>query len=386
METETKKSGIIDKEKMRGIDWQIYEKMDDGIHVKLVGTKTYRQIFDELTEHLKEVGFFPDEYFDLSPYIKNADEQIPLSTSSFFAVADWGESEGIYVDIYFSANNKINPFAIGKTLEEDTEMYVKMNRIAAECQLMLNGGLMEIPEDIKNKLYPPEPRSNQGYTIVDSVTADGREYVLGINENAPAQYVTWLRRDENDYTWGHYFTDELQARKDLLERALENINAALPVKEAQTEAADSITRVINGEEHSIKLTEDELNRIWDEGDMLNTVNDIIHRLGERDDFAGQIEQITAENMDVIREIADKFRTDRGMGDSYWYEMDEYIDERKGDLAQAADNEADTSDAHKKVGLPREEFDEMKKNIDAINSPLSEEDRDSEDEDDGMDWS
>ncbi len=54
---EPKKSGIIDKNKMQGIDWQIYEKADDGIHVKLVGTKTYQQIFDELTEHLKEVGF-----------------------------------------------------------------------------------------------------------------------------------------------------------------------------------------------------------------------------------------------------------------------------------------------------------------------------------------
>lgn len=386
METETKKSGIIDKEKMRGIDWQIYEKMDDGIHVKLVGTKTYRQIFDELTEHLKALDFVPEDYFELSPHINDPDAQIPLDTYSFHANADWGYNEGVYVDIWFTTENKQFEYATGKTLAEDIETYVKMSRIAAECQLMLNGGLMEIPEDIKNKLYPPEPRSNQGYTIIDSVTANAREYVLGKNENAPAQYVTWLRRDEDDYTWGHYFTDEFQARKDLLERALENINAALPDKEVTTEP-DSITRVINGEEHSIKLTEDELNRIWDEGDMLNTVNDIIHRLGEREDYAGQIERITAENMNVIREIADKFRTDRGMGDSYWYEMDEYIDERKGDLAQAADNEADTSDDHKRGGLPREEFNEMKKNIDAINSPLSEEDQGSEDdEDDGMDWS
>ena len=382
---EPKKSGIIDKNKMQGIDWQIYEKADDGIHVKLVGTKTYQQIFDELTEHLKEVGFVPDEYFDLSPYINDPDAQIPLDTYSFHANADWGGSEGIYIDIWFTTNNKQCEFAIGKTLADDIEAYIKMSRIAAECQLMLNGGLMEIPEDIKSKLYPPEPRSNAGYTIVDSITANGREYVLGINENAPDKYVTWLCADEEYYTWGHYFSNALQAQKDLLERALETVNKALPNKEAAT-GADCITRFINGEEHQIKLTEDELNRIWDEGDMLSAVNDVIHRLSEREDFAGDIKRITAENMDVIREIADKFRTDRGMGDSYWYEMDEYIDDRKNDFSKSSDNEADTTNPHKKVGMPQEEFDEMKKTLDSINSPLSEEDCDSEDEDDGMDWS
>lgn len=385
---ETKKSGIIDKEKMRGIEWQIYEKMDDGIHVKLVGTKTYQQIFDELNEHLKNIGFVPDEYFDLSPHINDPNQQIPRETNSFHANADWGESEGIYIDIWLTAGSKQIPFAIGKTLAEDIESYIKMNRIAAECQLMLNSDyVMNIPEDIKNKLYPAESRSNAGYTIVDSITANGREYVLGMNENDPAKYVTWLRVDDNDYTWGHYFTSALQAQKDLLERALETVNKALPPKEAATESADCITRFINGEEHHIKLTEDELNRIWDEGDMQIAVNDVINRLSEREDFAGEIKRITTENMDIIKEIADKFRADHGMGDSYWNEMDYYIDERKSDLVQAAGNEADTSNAPKRAGLLREEFDEMEKNIDTINSPLSDEEpNEDEDEDDGMDWS
>ena len=142
---EPKKSGIIDKNKMQGIDWQIYEKADDGIHVKLVGTKTYQQIFDELTEHLKEVGFVPDEYFDLSPYINDPDAQIPLDTYSFHANADWGGSEGIYIDIWFTTNNKQCEFAIGKTLADDIEAYIKMSRIAAECQLMLTAGLWRYP-------------------------------------------------------------------------------------------------------------------------------------------------------------------------------------------------------------------------------------------------
>ncbi len=234
---ETKKSGIIDKEKMHGIDWQIYEKLDDGIHVKLIGTKTYQQIFDELNERLKAVGFVPDEYFELAPYISDPDKQIPLDTNGFYANADWGESEGIYIDIWFNSGNKQVAFAIGKTLSEDIESYLKMSRIAAECQLMLNGGLMNIPEDTKSRLFPAKPRSNAGYTIVDSITANGREYVLGVNEQYSAKFVTWRCVDSNYYTWGHYFTNALEAQKDLLERALEAVNEALPEKEAPAETA-----------------------------------------------------------------------------------------------------------------------------------------------------
>ncbi len=351
---ETKKSGIIDKEKMHGIDWQIYEMLDDGIHVKLVGTKTYQQIFDELNEHLKAVGFVPDEYFELAPYISDPDKQIPLDTNGFYANADWGESEGIYIDIWFNSGNKQVAFAIGKTLSEDIESYLKMSRIAAECQLMLNGGLMNIPEDTKNRLFPAEPRSNAGYTIVDSVTANGREYVLGMNDSLVYKYVTWRCTDGDRYDWGHYFENQLDAQKDLLERALEAVNNALPEKEAPAETAGCITRVINGEEHIINLTEEELNRIWDEGDMLNTVNDVVHRLGERDDFAETVDRITSEKMDVIREIAEKFRSDHGMGSNYWYEMDDYIDERKNELAPSADNAADISQSNPKEGLDETE--------------------------------
>lgn len=235
---ETKKSGIINKEQMRGIDWQIYEKLEDGIHAKLVGTKTYRQIFEELKEHLEAVGFVPDDYFSLSTDIGDSDAQIPINTNGFFANADWGGSEGIYIDVVLSTDNKNYSFATGKTLSEDTESYIRMSRIAAECQLMLNGGLMDIPEDIKNKLYPAAPRSNAGYTIIDSVMVNDREFVLGVNENDPAQYVTWLCSDNSYYTWGHYFTDPLQARKDLLERALEEINEEISTKKSPPETAN----------------------------------------------------------------------------------------------------------------------------------------------------
>ncbi len=88
--------------------------------------------------------------------------------------------------------------------------------------------------------------------------------------------------------------------------------------------------------------------------MLNTVNDVVHRLGERDDFAGTVDRITSEKMDVIREIAERFRNDHGMGSNYWYEMDDYIDERKNELVPSADNAADVSQSNPKEGLDETE--------------------------------
>lgn len=66
-------------------------------------------------------------------------------------------------------------------------------------------------------------RSNQGYIITSSVHVGAAEYVLGVSEKAPSQYVTWKCSNGKDYNWGHYFSDLLAATKDLITRAQEEI-------------------------------------------------------------------------------------------------------------------------------------------------------------------
>ena len=62
---------------------------------------------------------------------------------------------------------------------------------------------------------------NQGYVILQSILFDnGRGIALG--EHPREGFVTWQFTEEQgrrDYYWGHYHSDLLAAKKDLLERA-----------------------------------------------------------------------------------------------------------------------------------------------------------------------
>ena len=66
-------------------------------------------------------------------------------------------------------------------------------------------------------------RINQGYIITSSIHVGEAEYVLGVNAKAPNQFVTWKCSDGKDYYWGHYFSDQFAAEKDLVARAQEEI-------------------------------------------------------------------------------------------------------------------------------------------------------------------
>jgi len=62
-------------------------------------------------------------------------------------------------------------------------------------------------------------RENQGYIITDSIHIGNVEFVLGESATAPSAFVTWECKNGSDYYWGHYFSDRMAAKRDLLERA-----------------------------------------------------------------------------------------------------------------------------------------------------------------------
>ena len=68
-----------------------------------------------------------------------------------------------------------------------------------------------------------EKRVNQGYEIVQSIEVGTSEFVLGVSQYHPEQFVTWKCSGKTDYYWGHYTDSLLKATKDLCERALEEI-------------------------------------------------------------------------------------------------------------------------------------------------------------------
>ena len=67
-------------------------------------------------------------------------------------------------------------------------------------------------------------RSNCGYTIVQSLTIGDCEFVLGHNPEAPNPYVTWKCSNGDYYFWGHYSNDRMAADRDLLTRAVQELD------------------------------------------------------------------------------------------------------------------------------------------------------------------
>ena len=66
-------------------------------------------------------------------------------------------------------------------------------------------------------------RVNQNYVIVNSINVGNAEFVLGVNMKAPSQFVTWECKDGTDYFWGHYFSDQFSAQKDLCARGMQEV-------------------------------------------------------------------------------------------------------------------------------------------------------------------
>lgn len=79
-------------------------------------------------------------------------------------------------------------------------------------------------------------RMNAGYIITSSVHVGESEFVLGVSTKAPGQFVTWKCSGGTDYYWGHYFSDQFAAEKDLVARAQEEIKflEEQPEKQKQT--------------------------------------------------------------------------------------------------------------------------------------------------------
>ncbi len=144
------KHGITDNGKLKTIEIDKYEKNPSNpIYVRKTGQISYQEAFDQLKDHLEYVGMLPDEYFLLSNEIDSS-APIPEDWRGFNSTAEFGESEGIYMDIVLDVAGKKQSFATGKTLSEDVESFLNMSRAAAECNLMLNGNgsLMALPQDI----------------------------------------------------------------------------------------------------------------------------------------------------------------------------------------------------------------------------------------------
>lgn len=121
-----------------------YERDEESGEMKCVGRMTNNEVFHQLREHLLNVGLLPDEYFTQNAGYGEGKKEIP-NYKTVECFVNWGGKEGIYLDInlvyYNEQTNQSEriPFALGKTLDMSGDAFLRMNRIAAECSMMMNG-------------------------------------------------------------------------------------------------------------------------------------------------------------------------------------------------------------------------------------------------------
>ena len=83
--------------------------------------RTGQEVYEELKHRLEGMGYLPDEYFLLDADWE--DRRVIPRNADLFCTTDYGDSEGIYLDVYlkwYGEDGKpvIKSFATGKTLGE----------------------------------------------------------------------------------------------------------------------------------------------------------------------------------------------------------------------------------------------------------------------------
>lgn len=102
--------------------------------VRYVGQRKTADVFKELEDFLQEENLYPDEYLLMT---HNFEQEHPLfpKTVDIMGHANWGGSEGIYLDVNLLVRGEDNKydtvhFVTGKTLDESSEAFDRMQYIA----------------------------------------------------------------------------------------------------------------------------------------------------------------------------------------------------------------------------------------------------------------
>lgn len=97
-------------------NWELSQKRPRQL--EYVGQPVAQEVFEELKHRLDSMGYLPEEYFLMDKEWENGRE-IPKG-ADIFCTTDYGESEGVYLDVYLKWYEDGTPitksFITGKTL------------------------------------------------------------------------------------------------------------------------------------------------------------------------------------------------------------------------------------------------------------------------------
>ena len=113
----------------------------DPNKLEYAGQRPAQEVFEELKHRLEGQGYLPDEYF-LMDYNWETGRKIPKD-ADIFCAADYGGSEGVYLDVYLQWNEDskrvTNNFITGKTLGENGNDLDRMFLIASAITKAFHG-------------------------------------------------------------------------------------------------------------------------------------------------------------------------------------------------------------------------------------------------------
>ena len=104
--------------------------------------RTGQEVYEELKHRLEGMGYLPDEYFLLDADWE--DRRVIPRNADLFCTTDYGDSEGIYLDVYlkwYGEDGKpvIKSFATGKTLGESGSDMDRMFLISSAITKAFHG-------------------------------------------------------------------------------------------------------------------------------------------------------------------------------------------------------------------------------------------------------
>ena len=79
----------------------------DPRRMQYAGQRVAQEVFEELKHRLEGMGYLPDEYFLMDREWENG-RKIPKD-ADIFCAADYGGSEGSYLDVYLKSNEDSRP-------------------------------------------------------------------------------------------------------------------------------------------------------------------------------------------------------------------------------------------------------------------------------------
>lgn len=114
---------------LKQIELEIWEpNPEKPAYLRFVGCRKAKDVFDELYAELKRLDLVPDEYFSM--FFRIEETTLVPRDSRVVAYANWGGSEGIYLDVDLVGKEETLHLATGKTLSESSEAFDRMQYIA----------------------------------------------------------------------------------------------------------------------------------------------------------------------------------------------------------------------------------------------------------------